>query len=109
MKATSHLEPLESRIAPATVFVVNANSHLLRFESASPGTIDADVEITGLGAGEFIRGMDSRPATGEIYLLTVDAMSAGRIYTIDPVTAIASPVNATPFATNVTTGQFYGF
>jgi hypothetical protein len=109
MQNKSHLEPLESRIAPATLFAITSNDHLLRFDSSSPGTIEADLNITGVGAGEIIRGLDSRPATGELYILTVDAMNAGRLYTLDPMTGAASAVGNSPFATNLATIDGYGF
>ena len=65
--AVCRIEPLETRIAPATLFALNSANNLLRFDSATPGTIDATIPITGLTAGEVVHGIDFRPATSELF------------------------------------------
>ena len=75
--------------APAeTIYAITEQSNLLRFESNSPGTIDASVPVTGLQGGESIFGIDFRPSSGQLYAVG----SMGRIYTIDTTTGAATLV-----------------
>jgi hypothetical protein len=75
-----------------TIYAVTS-SNLLRFDSTTPSTIDSTAAITGLQAGEIVRAIDFRPATGQLYGIG----DTGQLYTIDPTTAVATPVGA-PFA-----------
>lgn len=70
----------------ATIFAVTSANNLVRFSSATPGTIDGSVAITGLQTGETILGIDVRPATRQIYALG----STGRLYTLNPRTGVAT-------------------
>jgi Tol biopolymer transport system component len=79
----------------ATIFGVTAANTLVRFNSATPGTIDATAAITGLQTGETILGIDVRPATRQIYALG----STGRIYTINPFTGAAALASTASGAT----------
>jgi Domain of unknown function (DUF4394) len=63
---------------------------LLSWDSASPGTIQSGVFITGLQPGETILGIDIRPATGELYALA----SPNRVYKLNPNTGVATPLNS---------------
>jgi hypothetical protein len=71
--------------AGATLFGITEAGNLVRFSSATPGTIDATVPVTGLQANETILGMDVRPATRQLYALG----STGRLYIINQVTGAA--------------------
>ena len=51
------------------------------------------VSISGLGAGETVLGIDVRPATGELLGLG----SSSRLYTIDPVTGVATARTSNAF------------
>ncbi|HEX8181670.1 MAG TPA: DUF4394 domain-containing protein, partial [Pyrinomonadaceae bacterium] len=82
--------------ANATLYGVTAAGNLVRFSSATPGTIDASVAITGLQTGETILGMDTRPATRQLYALG----STGRIYVVNPVTGAARQVSTVAVALN---------
>ncbi|MFL6210717.1 MAG: DUF4394 domain-containing protein [Pyrinomonadaceae bacterium] len=82
----------------ATIFGVTAAGNLVRFSSATPGTLDLNVAITGLQSGETILGLDTRPgslgvdtrpASRQLYALT----SASRIYRLNPVTGAATLVS----------------
>src|SRR5262249_46364265 len=76
------------------LFAVTRANELLRFNSATPGTIASSTPITGLQGGEKIRGIVVRPATGQLYALG----STSRLYTINPVTGAATPVGSGTFA-----------
>ena len=99
--------PATSAAAPA-VGVDTAGTTLLRFDTASPGTM-TPVPITGLGAGETIEGIDRRPATGALYGLGVidgGASDTLRVYRIDRATGVATPIGAP--ITAPTGGTDYG-
>lgn len=87
----ARIEPLEARIAPATVIALSDSDTLLRFNDATPGSV-VTTTITGLGGGEDLVGIDFRPANGLLYGLTIDGTNASRLYTISPVTGIATLV-----------------
>ena len=97
------IEPLESRIAPASVFAINDNNGLFSFDSASPANISSITPITGLGAGQLIKAMDFRPADGLLYGIAVSGTTApftGQLYKINFATCAATAVGA-PFSTTL--------
>lgn len=82
-----------SSMAPAAdsqVFVIETNN-LVSF-ARDTGERVVDVGITGLAgaAGEAVVGMDFRPATGALYVLTRDTAGTGRLYTLDTATGAAA-------------------
>ena len=91
--APAHAEQAVALTAPNT---------LIRFDTATPGTITASLPVTGLNASQTIRGIDVRPATGELYASTVVTASAAnsviQTYTIDSNTGAATFVGQTAVA-----------
>lgn len=81
----------------------SANPDLVRFDTATPGTIAARVPVSGLSADERIVGLDVRPATGDLWGLT----SLDRLVTIDVETGQTHQLG-TPLA-SVSTDQDVGF
>ncbi|OSZ80048.1 hypothetical protein CAP36_01940 [Chitinophagaceae bacterium IBVUCB2] len=77
--------------ACATIYAVNATNNLISFATATPGTIIADVAITGLVAGDLIKGIDFRPATSQLYGFGVNGAVA-HLYTINTSTGVATQV-----------------
>jgi hypothetical protein len=73
---------------------VTADNQLYLFRSDSPGNLQNAVPITGLQSNEQILGVDSLAATGRLYALG----STNRIYVIDPLTGVATPITNTPFS-----------
>ena len=71
------------------------------FDTATPTTV-AFHAITGLGANEAVRGIDIRPADGQLYGVTVASASAinsiVRTYRLDPATGGATLIGATAAA-----------
>lgn len=63
---------------------------LVRFTSATPGTIESTLPVTGLQAAETVLGIDVRPATGELMALG----STGRLYRVNPGTGGATAIGA---------------
>ena len=72
--------------AAPTAIGLTTDNRLVGFDPRSPTTLSSTVAITGLGAGESVLGIDVRPADRLLYALT----SAGRLYTVDPATGVAS-------------------
>jgi len=70
-----------------TVVGLTDGNRLVRFSASAPGVGIGSVPITNLDQGDVLLGIDVRPATGELYGLT----RAGRLYTIDPGTGVATP------------------
>ncbi len=84
----------------ATLYGVNTSNQLVRFNSATPGTVATVGAISGLQPGEDVVGIDFRPATGQLYALG----SASRLYVIDKMTgaavfvaALSTPLSGTSF------------
>ena len=102
-------------IRPATLRAIAlSGTNLLRFDTATPGTLLTPVGITGITAGETLIGIDHRPATGQLFALGVNSTAdTGTIYVIDPqngagtVFGTASGVTAGDLPDPATTG--YGF
>jgi hypothetical protein len=81
--------------ASAIVYAVTDTSEprLLSFDPATPDHILAAPKLSGLEAGEVVRGVDLRPATGGLYVLTTMAGGAARIRTLDAGTgALSGPL-----------------
>ncbi|SIO56059.1 protein of unknown function [Singulisphaera sp. GP187] len=97
------LEQCENRTLLTTAFGVTTASVLIQFDPATASVVSAK-QITNIGAGETIQGIDFRPATRQLYALTTDANQTGRLYTINTTSAIAGlestinvPVTGTHF------------
>jgi len=78
---------------------------LITFDLSSPGTLRSDERITGMQPGEMLRGIDFRPATGQLYGLG----TTSRLYLLDPVTAVATAVGGAPFTPVINSVAFFGF
>ena len=74
-----------------TIYAVDLGNNFALFHSASPGTVDRNLPITGLLVGDRIVGIDFRPVDGKLYGVGLDS----RVYVVDTITAVASPVGAT--------------
>lgn len=73
-------------------------SALITFDSATPGTTTAPIAVTGLQAGEFLRGIDFRPANGVLYGIGTHNI----LYSIDVPTGAATLVGSlTEFSSNL--------
>lgn len=71
-----------------TLVALTVTNKLLTFSSAAPGTITRSVQVTGLQAGENLRGIDFRPATGQLF----GVGSTSRVYSINRFTGVATQV-----------------
>ncbi len=76
------------------VYGVDDANTLVRFGSMRPDQVTRRGTVTGLQAGETLVGIDFRAVDGRLYAVG----SSSRIYTVDTVTAAATPVGAAAFA-----------
>lgn len=72
--------------AAALVYGLTDAGRIVGFRTATPGTLISNVAVTGLATGERLLGVDFRPADGLMWGLGSNA----RLYTIDPVTGVAT-------------------
>ena len=86
----------------ATVFGLTSDNRLVSFKPGTPGTLDTTTAITGLQGGENLIGIDFRQTNGKLY----GASNSGRIYTIDPTTAVATSVSTVMADATDTTSPF---
>ena len=102
VSATALAAPSAASAAEQLAAVTNSNK-ILTFASDSPGNLDSVYPLTGLSSGEKIVGLDTRPATGQLYGLG----KTGRIYVIDAASgatrSVAGPISPLP------AGSTYGF
>lgn len=77
--------------APANAILLYATSgnDLARFDSGATGVVTS-VPVTGLQAGESLVGIDVRPANQLLYAVG----SSSRLYTINPLTGVATQVGS---------------
>jgi hypothetical protein len=73
----------------ATVFAATVDNRLVSFRPDTPGTFDTNLPLIGLQGGENVLGIDFRQANGRLYAAT----NAGRLYTVDPATGVATLVS----------------
>lgn len=93
--------------AAPTIFAYNAaNNRIVSFDALTPGTLSSDVALTGLAAGEFLIGVDYRPATLTLYSVAISATTS-RVVTINPVTGAVTSVGS-GFTPLLATAPFYG-
>jgi len=75
-------------LEPETVFATTQSNRLVRFSAGAPARLAGGRAISGMHPGEQVVGLDFRPADGRLYAMG----TAGQLYVVDPVTAIAETV-----------------
>lgn len=75
-----------------TIYGLGSGGFIFTFDSAAPGTTTAPVAVTGLGGSSLV-GIDIRPADSKLY----GVGTGNKVFTINPVTGVASDVTATSF------------
>ena len=85
----------------------SAPSRLVSFKGSAPNVILSDVLVTGLNAGEDLKSIDIRPATGVLYGITSsNSNNAARVVTLNPQTGVATAVGAS--ASTLTASSYFG-
>lgn len=94
--------------APTTnaeqVYGVTLNQTLVTWDSATPSNVTFGAAINGLATNEELRGIDFRPATGQLYALG----SFNNLYTVNTMTGVATLVGAGGFSPGLN-GSSFGF
>jgi hypothetical protein len=85
-----------------TFYATDDKGNLVSFSANNPRKLDSTQQITGLPMGVTLRGIDFRPATGELYGVGSDSV----VYRVSPVTARA--VAEGPSFTPTLNGRFFG-
>ncbi len=99
-----------SRASAEIIYGTTVSRNLIRFDSATPGSLTTNVPITGLVdqiSGEQIAGIDFRPASGALYAWSNAPGSIYRLYTLDTTTGAATRVPGN-IDQNITGGVFWG-
>jgi hypothetical protein len=92
LAAALSLPPTAGAVA---VIALTENNEVMVVDGEVPQNVLSIQPITGLGAGEIVLGIDTRPADAKLYALTSLAnFSTPRIFTIDPNTGAATLVTA---------------
>jgi Domain of unknown function (DUF4394) len=86
-----------------TFLATNDQGQLLSFSADNPRRLDSLRNLTGLPPGVSLRGIDFRPATGDLYAVGSDSV----VYRVNPLTAIA--VAEGPAFTPPLRGRFFGW
>ena len=73
-------------VAVGDTAVLTTGSRIATFNRATPATLVSNLGISGLNGSEQLIGIDVRPANGLVYAVS----NAGRIYTVDPTTGVAT-------------------
>jgi hypothetical protein len=79
------------------IYAVDLGNNFLVFGSESFDVLTAKMRITGLPILKRIIGITVRPSDGKLYGVGNDS----RVYTIDPYTAVATPVGSEPFSPKI--------
>jgi hypothetical protein len=88
-------------LARGVPMVALRGNELIRFHSATPGTIRGSATISGLQFAEQLVGIDVRPANGRLY----GVGSTSRLYQIDPISGVATQIGS-PFTTPLSGTRF---
>lgn len=94
-------------VSQTLIGLAQGTNTLIRFNSATPGTLSGTLPVTGLVAGDTLKSIDVRPATGALYAIATDATNTQvRTYTIDMATGVATAVGGP--VTLPTAGALWG-
>ncbi|GAA3926113.1 DUF4394 domain-containing protein [Hymenobacter algoricola] len=78
-----------------TVYGLNQAASLLVTSSLGSSSAPTTQLITGITAGQLLVGLDSRPATGELFALGYNGAGSAQLYTINKTTGAATAVGGT--------------
>lgn len=91
-----------------TAYGLGPANQLVQFSTRNSTVITNNVTVTGLNPGETLRGIDFRPATGELYAYGSDAtgLVSRTLYSINPTNGAAT---ARGSVDQITMGSNFGF
>lgn len=74
--------------SPLTAWGITDAGTVLTFGATSPGAVGSEMTLTGIPDGDWLVGIDQRPATGQLIGLS----AWGTVYWIDPATGETWPI-----------------
>ncbi len=96
--------PITSSFAQ-TIYGLSGNN-LLRFEATAPATVTDIAAISGINSTLEVVGLDSRPATGQLYALAYNnGTGMAQLYTLNTTTAVATAIGAAPVMLQANMGK----
>lgn len=75
-----------SAVAVGDTVALTASAKLISFNRAAPASLVGATSVRGLAAGETLLGLSLRPADGRLHAVS----SAGKVYTVDASTGVAT-------------------
>ncbi|MFN2577749.1 MAG: DUF4394 domain-containing protein [Pyrinomonadaceae bacterium] len=90
-------------LAP-NAFGIDTTNHLVRFNTATPGSIVGSLAVAGLQPAENVLAIDFRPVNDTLYALG----STSRLYILNQTTGLATVVGSGPFTPGLS-GTEFGF
>lgn len=102
---TSNGAPLPKG-SDSNTYAVTSAGRLVGFDLNNPSLQANTNTITGLASGDAIVGVAFRPSNGKLYALTNTSAGAGKLYTIDTTTGIATLAVALTADTTDTTAPY---
>ena len=101
MHAFKHLALAALLSASATVaqaelvYGITTDGRLGSFDSGNAGNVTFVGAITGLSAGDTLRGIDFRPSDGQLYAMSTNAAgTTAHLYTLNLSTGVATAIGA---------------
>jgi hypothetical protein len=94
--AVAATRPAAAQTAYGITLDLSQNYSLVTFQVTAPGTFTATVPVTGLASGQSLVGIDSRPATGQIFALGYNdgaTTNNAQLYTL-ATTGVLTPVGS---------------
>ena len=83
--------------------LTNAPFGLVRFDSATPGTVTTIGNFTGVIPGQTVRTIDFRPANGVLYAISTNGAAAAQLYSVNLATAVLTPIGVGGFTLGTNT------
>ena len=74
--------------SPLTAWGITDAGTVLTFNATTPGAVGSEMPLTGIPEGDWLVGIDHRPATGQLLGLS----ASGTVYWIDPATGETWPI-----------------
>ncbi len=84
------------------IFAVDTSNRLISFGALRPSVLLSSVPITGMQPGEDLVALDFRPANAQL----VGLGSTSRLYLLDRVTGVATPIGSAAFGTPLSGSKF---
>lgn len=73
-----------STISGSLIYGLTSNNYLISFDSQMPSTVRSHIPLSGVTVGQMIVGLDSRPATGQVFAMGYNSTTGEtQLYTVN--------------------------